>query len=125
MSSQKRKSEVVPKRSNLKIDDNLFDDEALLLSNYTELIEACDWDEELATNIIEVSFDKLIDVASVAILDEAIISSPDSMENLLKLNIQDIIPDITETQFTAIKQIIVSHLKIHAKKKLAIAELTN
>jgi len=108
-----------PKRKPLKVDDDFFADEALLLSNYTELIEVCDWDEGLAEQLLEVSFDKLVDVASVAMLDETIINSPDSMEELLKLNIQEKIPDMTEAQFKAIKQIVVGHLQRHAKQKLA------
>ena len=108
----KRKKEDVPKKNLLNVDDDFFADVALSFSNFMELVEACDWDENLAQELLTSSIDKLVDIIKFTEYDKSIIDSQDSLEALLRTNIQD----VSDAQFNAIKKLIVAHIKYRAQQ---------
>ena len=88
---------------------------ASFYSAATELIEACDWDDEKASKIFELVLEALIDIHEFSTYDKDLIQSPSDLENLLRMNTDYDGEEITEAQYKAVMNIMT--VKILQEKK--------
>ena len=66
---------------------------------HTQLIEACDWDEDRAVELVKEGLDIYINLYEYAQYDSSLIQNNEDFERLLKANFTT---NITTTQFKAL-----------------------
>jgi len=72
------------------------------LSLHTALIEAFDWDEEVAIKMFEKALDALINLYEYSQYDKKLIKDNEEYLKLLRTNL----PEMTDTQFTALHELL-------------------
>ena len=94
------------------LDSNMFDDLAEEMSNMTELIEAFDWDEDLAVKMIETALEKIVNIYEFCKVDEGLVTDNEEFLTILKANL----PEITENQFDILMKVIDNKMLKMSKK---------
>jgi hypothetical protein len=77
------------------------------LSLHTALIEAFDWDEEIATKMFEKALDALFNLYEYSQYDKKLIKDNEEYLKLLRANI----PEMTDIQFTALHELLDFKMK--------------
>lgn len=97
------------------LDSNMFDELAEEMSNMTELIEAFDWDEDLAVSMIETTLEKIVDIYEFCKIDEELVTNNEEFLTVLRANL----PKITDNQFDILMKIIDSKmLEMNTKNEI-------
>ena len=97
------------------LDSNMFDELAEEMSNMTELIEAFDWDEDLAVSMIETALEKIVDIYEFCKIDEELVTNNEEFLTVLRANL----PKITDNQFDILMKIIDSKmLEMNTKNEI-------
>ena len=101
--SQKKKENTKIRNAIAAELEKQFESVAEVYSKQMRLIEAYDWDEELATQVVEEGIKKYIDLYDYCTHDKTLVKTEDDFNKLLRVNLSF---EPSEEQFEALKDLI-------------------